>query len=121
MLAIIMAIEDEDDRSFVETIFNKYAEKMYLEAVNILHNHADAEDCVQDTIVKIIDKLDRFKHAQQEDYRACGQNPGQGERKGLCTQGSKRKRHLQYMMQRNQSQRSFAGWDIRRNRRCTHG
>ena len=68
MLAIIIAIEDEDDRSFVETIFNKYAEKMYLEAVNILHNHADAEDCVQDTIVKIIDKLDRFKHAQQEDY-----------------------------------------------------
>ena len=30
----------------------------------------------------------------------CGQNPGQGERKGLCTQGSKRKRHLQYMMHR---------------------
>ena len=25
------------------------------------------------------------------------------------------------MMQRNQSQRSFGGWDIRRNRRCTHG
>ena len=28
MLAIIMAIEDEDDRSFVETIFNKYAENV---------------------------------------------------------------------------------------------
>ena len=55
------------------------------------------------------------------DEGACGQNPGQGERKGLCTQGSKRKRHLQCMMQRNPSQRSFAGWDIRRNRRCTHG
>lgn len=37
------------------------------------------------------------------------------------TQGSKRKRHLQCMMQRNPSQRSFGGWDIRRNRRCTHG
>lgn len=68
MLAIIMAIEDENDRLFVETIFNKYAEKMYLVAVNIFHNHDDAEDCVQDTIVKIIDKLDRFKQAQQEDY-----------------------------------------------------
>ena len=53
--------------------------------------------------------------------RPCGHNPGQGERKGLCTQGSKRKRHLQCMMQRNPSQRSFAGWDARRNRRCTHG
>lgn len=68
MLAIIMAIEDEDDRLFVENIFNNYSEKMYLVAVNILHNHDDAEDCVQDTIVKIIDKLDLFKNAQQENY-----------------------------------------------------
>ncbi len=67
MLAIIMAIEDEDDRQFVEIIFNKYAKKMYLVAMNILHNHEDAEDCVQDTFVKIIDKLDCFKSAQQED------------------------------------------------------
>lgn len=57
----------------------------------------------------------------QRKVRSCGHNPGQGERKGLCTQGSKRKRHLQCMMQRNPSQRSFAGWDIRQNRRCTHG
>lgn len=68
MLAIIMAIEDEGDRLFVENIFNNYSEKMYLVAVNILHNHDDAEDCVQDTIVKIIDKLDLFKNAQQENY-----------------------------------------------------
>ena len=39
----------------------------------------------------------------------------------LCTQGSKRERHLQCMMQRNQSQRSSGDWDIRRNRHCTHG
>lgn len=63
-----MAIEDEGDRLFVENIFNNYSEKMYLVAVNILHNHDDAEDCVQDTIVKIIDKLDLFKNAQQENY-----------------------------------------------------
>ena len=68
VLAIIMAIEDEGDRLFVENIFNNYSEKMYLVAVNILHNHDDAEDCVQDTIVKIIDKLDLFKNAQQENY-----------------------------------------------------
>ena len=50
MLAVIMAITDEDDRLFVETVFNKYSKKMYLIAVNILNNHEDAEDCVQDTI-----------------------------------------------------------------------
>lgn len=68
MLAVIMAITDEDDRLFVETVFNKYSKKMYLIAVNILNNHEDAEDCVQDTIVKIIDQLDNFRKAEQEEY-----------------------------------------------------
>lgn len=67
MLAIIMAIEDDDDRLFVEMIFNKYSKNMYLIAEKILNNHDDAEDCVQDTFVKIIDKLDCFKNAHQED------------------------------------------------------
>lgn len=48
MLAVIMAIENEDDRLFVETVFNRYAKKLYLVAYNILGNRADAEDCVQD-------------------------------------------------------------------------
>lgn len=68
MLAVIMAIIDEDDRLFVETVFNKYSKKMYLIAVNILNNHEDAEDCVQDTIVKIINQLDNFRKAEQEEY-----------------------------------------------------
>lgn len=68
MLAIIMAIENEQDRLFVESIFNMYSEKMYLIAMGIINNHHDAEDCVHDTIVKIIDKLERFKQANREDY-----------------------------------------------------
>lgn len=43
MLAIIMAIEHEKDRLFVEMIFNKYSKNMYLIAANILNNHDDAE------------------------------------------------------------------------------
>lgn len=68
MLAIIMAIENEQDRLFVESIFNMYSEKMYLIAMDIINNHHDAEDCVHDTIVKIIDKLERFKQANRDDY-----------------------------------------------------
>ena len=45
-----MAIENEQDRLFVESIFNKYSEKMYLIAMDIINNHHDAEDCVHDTI-----------------------------------------------------------------------
>ena len=67
MLAIIMAIKDDDDRLFVEMIFNKYSKNMYLIAERILNNHDDAEDCVQDTFVNFIDKLVCFKIALKED------------------------------------------------------
>ena len=64
MLAIIMSIENSSDRAFVEDIYHLYSEKMYLIAYDILKNHHDAEDCVQETVVKIIDKIERFKQAQ---------------------------------------------------------
>lgn len=68
MLAIIMAIENEPDRSFVEWIFDMYSEKMYLIAMDITNNHHDAQDCVQDTIVKIIENTDKFKQAYHDNY-----------------------------------------------------
>ncbi len=68
MLAIITSIADDTDRAFVEDIYNLYSEKMYLIAYDILKNHHDAQDCVQDTIVKIIDKIERFKQAHQQNY-----------------------------------------------------
>lgn len=63
MLAIIMAINDTDDRLFVEDIYNRYAKQMYLVAMDILCDHFDAQDCVQETIVKVIDKVDMFRDA----------------------------------------------------------
>lgn len=68
MLAIIMSIENSSDRAFVEDIYHLYSEKMYLIAYDILKNHHDAEDCVQETILKIIDKIERFKEAQHKNY-----------------------------------------------------
>ncbi len=68
MLAIIMSIENGNDRAFVEDIYHLYSEKMYLISYDILKNHHDAEDCVQETIVKIIDKIERFREAQHQNY-----------------------------------------------------
>ena len=68
MLAIIMTISDERSRTFVEMVFDKYSAKMYMIAFGILRNHHDAEDCVNDTFVKIIDKIERFRQADMEGY-----------------------------------------------------
>ena len=68
MLEIIMSIVDEEDRSFMETLYYNYSEKMYLVAFDILNNHHDAQDCVHNTIARIIDSIESYKQAQQGKY-----------------------------------------------------
>ena len=70
MLEIIMSIENEEDRTFMETLYYDYSEKMYLTAMNVLNNHHDAQDCVHKTIARIIneDKIDTFRQAQNKNY-----------------------------------------------------
>lgn len=80
MMAIIMAIEDDDDREFVEKIFDRYEKNMYFTAYDILRNRADAEDCVQDTFVKIIDSSTASKRRTrrgiwQSSWRWCAEIP----------------------------------------------
>ncbi len=65
MLPIILAINDEDDRNFVEDIYNQYGKKIYKVAFDILRNEADASDCFHDVIKIIIDNLERFRSANQ--------------------------------------------------------
>ena len=66
MLPIILAINDEEDRIFVEDIYNQYGKKIYKVAFNILKNEADANDCFHDVIKIIIDNLERFRSASYE-------------------------------------------------------
>ena len=63
MLPIIVAINDESDRDFVEDIYNKYGKKMYLVAFGVLKKKMDAEDCVHDVIKIIINNIERFRNA----------------------------------------------------------
>lgn len=65
MLWIISDIESEEDRTFVEEIYIRYEKQMYLIANHILNNHHDAEDCVHNTVKIIIDSLDKFRSAYQ--------------------------------------------------------
>ena len=66
MLQIIMNIENEEDRSFVEELYLRYEKHMYSIAFGILGQHQDAEDCVHDTVQIIIDCLDKFKDAEKK-------------------------------------------------------
>ena len=68
MLPIILCIVDDDDRVFVEKIYVEYEKQLYLISMKYLNNHHDAEDCVHDTVKKIIDGIEKFKMAQDVGY-----------------------------------------------------
>ena len=57
MLPIILAIEDDDDREFMITVYTELHPLMKSTAKRIVKDSEAAEDIVQDTIVDLIDKL----------------------------------------------------------------
>lgn len=61
MLPIILSIHDNQDRAYVAEIYEKNKKKLYMIAYSILKNHQDAEDCVHDVIIILIDNLKKFK------------------------------------------------------------
>ena len=68
MLAIIQNIQDDEERAFVEQIYEKYEGQMYLISMKYLHDHHEAQDCVHDTIRNIIEAVERFKTAKDMKY-----------------------------------------------------
>ena len=70
MLDIIMAIENEEDRSYTLQVYDKYEKKIYNKALGILKDEHLASDCVHDVIGVVIDRLDIFK--QLNEYQQVG-------------------------------------------------
>jgi RNA polymerase sigma-70 factor (ECF subfamily) len=66
LLPILLAIESEEERSFVEELYNRYHQKMLTICMGILKNQADAEDAVTDTFVRIIDNLEKFTEVEKD-------------------------------------------------------
>ena len=61
MLPIFLTIENDNDRHFVERLYEKYEKQLYKVALKSLNNKSNAEDCVHDVFCAIINHLERFK------------------------------------------------------------
>ena len=64
----ILAIEDDDDRQFMTEFYLKYRRLMYSEATKILLGQCDAEDVVQASLLKLIERTSRLR-AMEERQR----------------------------------------------------
>ena len=64
----ILVIEDDDDRAFMEGLFVQYKKLMYQEISKIVKNPWNAEDVMQSSLVKLIDKIPLLR-SQGRDQR----------------------------------------------------
>jgi len=57
ILTIIAAIEDEDDKTFMRNLYQGYYGLVWKTVYNITHDADNIEDLINDTFIKLIEKL----------------------------------------------------------------
>lgn len=58
---VILAMEDEDDRQFMTRLYVSYQRLMLSECYKVTRNPQDAEDQLQETVIKLVDKVEFLK------------------------------------------------------------
>lgn len=61
---IIAALEDEDDRAFMERLYLRYRRLIYSEVRKIVQNQDEAEDLMQTVVEKLICKVDLLRELE---------------------------------------------------------
>ena len=67
MLPIVLMMNRDSDRSFVEKLYHQYRKNIYASAFKILRHKEDTEDCVQDVIQTVIRHVDTFRNASRDE------------------------------------------------------
>lgn len=57
----IAAIEDDDDRAFMERLYTSYHRLMYSQIISILQNQWDTDDVMQSVLIKLINKIPELR------------------------------------------------------------
>lgn len=70
MVAFLMVIEDESIRNKLEELYVLYHKEMFYVAKSILNDYHEAEDAVQDTILKISSQLEKISEVKCNKTRA---------------------------------------------------
>ena len=60
MFLLLLSALDADDRAFAERLFESHKDKIYSIAYGILKNHHDAEDTVDEVMIRIIKNISKF-------------------------------------------------------------
>ncbi len=68
--AYLAMVDTNEDKELVSRLYRKYKKCLFNVCVSILRNHSDAEDAVQDTFMRMIDNLPRFRDVDSPQTQA---------------------------------------------------
>lgn len=68
--ASIFAIEDDDDRAFMSQLYIRHSRLMLGIALSYLKNDHDAQDAVNDAVIRLIDKIPELREKSDSVLRA---------------------------------------------------
>ena len=63
----IMAIENDDDRTFVAELYARCQPAMQRRALSILKNESDAEEAVHEAILRVIRRLEKVRMIPRDE------------------------------------------------------
>lgn len=70
MLLFLSITEDEETRNRLEQIYTNYKKPAYWTAYNILKDHHEAEDVIQEAVIKILKVIDSIKEIRCNKTKA---------------------------------------------------
>lgn len=69
MPLVILAIQDEDDRAYMEWVFQTYHKLMYYYIMSLLQDPWVADDVMQECVVKLINKINVLRRLSESKRR----------------------------------------------------
>lgn len=67
---VLLAMDDDDDRAFMEQLYIEYKGLMYGVALTYLHNNEDAQDAVNDAIIRLMNKASELRGKNRSVLRS---------------------------------------------------
>lgn len=78
MLPIFLAIENDEDRAYLNKLFAAERQRMFKIAMSVLHHEEDSWDCVQESFLSLCENPKRFFELTADRQRhflyACSKN-----------------------------------------------
>lgn len=69
-MLIILLIQDDDDRQFMEGLYTQYHRLMYAQALQVLRSREAAEDAVSESLIQLIKKIGLLRSLECNKLKA---------------------------------------------------